>query len=169
MKNITLLIASLLILVVCASCGGGGGSPGADPQPAPSVNSGPTSKSYLLSLQGSVESGQATGLQFEVTLPAGVELALDSQDQTVLPASLALSASAASGALMQGRVASGVLTVALVSVSGLAKGPFASISATIPAGASAPSASAFRVANLQAIDSNGNPLSGVSVAVVDPP
>ncbi|GFO60581.1 hypothetical protein GMST_29060 [Geomonas silvestris] len=162
MKKTTLLVVSLFILSICSGCGSAGPSAS---QPA----AGPTSRSYQLSLQGSVSPGQVTGLSFDLVLPAGVQLPLDSQDQTVLPAGLALSASAPSGALMEGRVASGVLTVALVSASGLAKGGFATLTAGIPAGASAPSASAFAVTNLQALDLNGTPLTGAAVTVVDPP
>jgi len=159
MRTLVVRITILCTLWAAAGCGSGGGN-SSPPPPA-----GPTTKSYQLSVTGTPGSGQAGGLQCQLVLPAGIELATNSQDQTLLPSSLALSGNAPSGAILEGMLASGVLTVALVSGAGLADGVFAVVTAGIPAGASAPPASAWTVRSLSVIDQGGAPLDGVTLTV----
>lgn len=164
--KITRFLAAGLILVVMAGCGGGGGTPApVSSGPAPG-SSGPTTRSYSLALQGSLTAGQAKGVQFDLALPAGVTVT-SNPDGTLASSTLALSSGAPSGTLLEARNNSGIVTVALVSVQGLGSGSFATLACNIPAGASPPAGSSFRVSNFEVIDTSGAPVAGVTLSVSD--
>jgi hypothetical protein len=129
------------------------------------VNVGTYTKSYLLSLQGAFATGAVKGLKFDVALPAGVTVNMDSADSSVLSSSLALSGGSTSGALLLGRFSAGSVTIGIITTAGFSAGQFATLTCNIPSGATAPSAAAFTVKNLNAIDLNGDLMAQATVAL----
>lgn len=129
------------------------------------VNVGTFTKRYKLSLQGTFTPGSVTGLQFDLPLPAGVTLNVNSSTSAVLASSLALSGGAPSGALLAAKYSPGSLTIGVMTEKGFSIGEVATLTCNIRAGASAPSASSFSVANLRSIDKNGATVAGTSITV----
>lgn len=125
------------------------------------VNAGTLSKSYTLSLSGN--SAAAQGLQFDLVLPQGVTVNT-SLDSSLLTSSLSMG-QAYSGALVASKYATGTVTVGIVSTPGISAGAFATVTCNIPAGTTAPAASAFSVSNLTVLDASENPMTGVAVLV----
>lgn len=166
MKNMRFLAAGLILVVLAACGGGGGGTPAPVSSGPPPGSSGPTTRSYSLALQVSLAAGQAKGVQFDLALPAGVTVT-SNPDGTLAPSALGLFSGAPSGTLLEARNDSGVITVALVSVQGLGSGSFAILTCNIPAGASPPPGSSFRVSNFEVIDNSGTPVAGVTLSVSD--
>ena len=126
------------------------------------VNAGTLSRSYTLTLQGNVSPAQA--IQFDIDLPAGLTVNLNSLDSTLLPGSLIMG-SALPDTLIAGHYSSGTLTVGIITVPGVSAGQFATLTCNIPAGSTAPPASAFVVKNLNVFDGNEKAMAGVSVTV----
>ena len=129
------------------------------------LNVGTLTKRYKLSLQGTFTPGSVTGLKFDLTLPAGVTLNTNNSTSAVLSSSLALSGDVPSGALLAAKYLSGSLTVGITTTSGLSAGELATLTCNIPAGASAPSASSFFVANIRSIDKNIATVSGATITI----
>ncbi|ABQ24957.1 hypothetical protein [Geotalea uraniireducens] len=129
------------------------------------VNVGTLSKSYKLMLQGTFTPGSVTGIQFDLSLPAGVTLNVDNSTSAVLASSLALSGAAPSGALLSAHYSSGALTVGIITTSRFSTGEVATLTCNIPAGVSAPSASLFSAANLRSIDKNGATVAGIMITI----
>ena len=126
------------------------------------VHAGTLTKSYTLSLAGNASAAQA--IQFDLVLPQGVTVNTDSLDSSVLAGSFAMQ-QAYTGALVAARYSSGTVTVGIVSTPGVSSGAFATITCNIPAGTTAPAASAFSVSNVTVLDAGENPLSGVAVQI----
>ena len=126
------------------------------------VHAGTLTKSYTLSLAGNASAAQA--IQFDLVLPQGVTVNTDSLDSSLLAGSLAMQ-QAYTGALVAARYSSGTVTVGIVSTPGVSTGAFATITCNIPAGTTAPAASAFSVSNVTVLDASENPLSGVAVQI----
>ena len=129
------------------------------------VNVGAMSKSYTLSLQGNLAAGAVKGIQFDLVLPAGITVNVSNSDSSVLADSLTLSGNAPPGAMFGARFINGTLTSVIITTQGFSTGAFATLTCTIPAGTSAPTASALAVKNVTIIDGNGMPLAGVAVMV----
>jgi len=129
------------------------------------VNVGTLTKTYKLNLQGTFTPGSVTGLQFDLSLPAGVTLNVNSLTSAVLASSLALSGGASSGALLSAKYSTGSLTVGIITTSGLSTGEVATLTCNIPAGVSVPSASLFSAANLRSIDKNGATVPGTMITI----
>lgn len=126
------------------------------------VHAGTLTKSYTLSLAGNASAAQA--IQFDLVLPQGVTVNTDSLDSSLLASSLAMQ-QAYTGALLAARYSSGTVTVGIVSTPGVSSGAFATITCIIPAGTTAPAASAFSVSNVTVLDASENPMSGVAVQI----
>ena len=126
------------------------------------VNAGTLSKSYTLSLSGNASAAQA--IQFDLVLPQGVTVNTDSLNSSLLAGSLAMH-EAYTGALVAARYTSGTVTVGIVSTPGVSTGAFATVTCNIPAGTTAPAASAFSVSNVTVLDASENPMSGVAVQI----
>lgn len=126
------------------------------------VNAGTLTKSYKLVLQGTFTPGSVDGLQFDLSLPAGVTLNVDGATSAVLASSLTYSSTAFSGVA---KYLSGMLTVGIITTSGMSAGEVATLICNIPAGAGAPAASAFSVTNLKSIDKNGVAVTGTAIVV----
>ena len=129
------------------------------------INVGTLTKRYKLSLQGTFTPGSVTGLQFDLTLPAGVTLNVNNSTSAVLSSSLILSVDASSGALLAAHYSSGSLTVGIITTNGFSTGEVATLTCNIPAGASAPSASSFSVANIRGIDKSGATVSETTITI----
>ena len=129
------------------------------------LNVGTLSKSYKLMLQGTFTPGSVTGLLFDLTLPAGITLNVNSSTSAVMASSLALSDSAPSDALLVTNYSSGRMTVGIITTNGFSSGELATLTCNIPAGVSAPSASLFSAANLRSIDKNGATVAGTTITI----
>jgi hypothetical protein len=165
MNKLRLATAALFIITL-TGCGGGGGSTVAPPvQPSASTSVASDIASYTLSLQGNIPAGPASGIQFDLALPAGATLNIDNSDSSVLASSLAMSASAPSGVMLASKYSSGTVTVGIITTQGIGSGGFAILTCNVPSGTTAPDASAFAVNNLKVVDNIGNTLAGVTVTV----
>lgn len=129
------------------------------------TNIGTLSKSYKLSLQGGFSPGSVTGLQFNLSLPAGVTLDVNNSTSAVLASSLVLSGNAPTDALLATRYANGTVTIGILTTSGFSVGEIATLTCNIPAGVSTPSASSFSATNLRSIDKNGVTVAGASISI----
>ena len=129
------------------------------------TNVGTLTRRYKLNLEGTFTPNSVTGLQFDLSLPDGVTLNVNSLTSAVLTSSLALSGNAPSGALLSAKGSSSGLTIGIITTSGLSAGEFATITCNIKAGASAPSPSAFFVTNLRSIDKYGATVAGTTITV----
>lgn len=129
------------------------------------VNIGTLSRTYKLSLQGTFTPVSVTGLQFNLTIPAGVTLNVNSTNSAILTSSLALSGNAPTTALLTGKYTANTLTVGLISTTSLSTGEILTLTCNIPSGATAPSASAFTVGNLKSIDKNAIAVTGATITI----
>ncbi|ABQ24966.1 hypothetical protein [Geotalea uraniireducens] len=129
------------------------------------VNIGTLSKSYKLVLQGTSTPGSVTGLQFNISLPAGVTVNVNSLTSAVLASSLALSSNPSSSSLLAAKYSPGSLNIGIVNTSGFSVGDVATLTCNIPAGVSVPEPSAFTVTNLKSIDKLGATVTGATITV----
>ena len=129
------------------------------------VNVGTLSRNYTLFLQGDTSVGPVKGVQFDLALPQGVTVNVNSADGTILSSSLQISNSGPTDALLSSRLSSGTITVGMVSAQGISPGGFAMLTCNTPAGTTAPAAAAFAVKNLKVIGTKGDSLTGLVVTV----
>ena len=123
-----------------------------------------SSKSYTLTLGGSVPAEGVYGLQFDLVLPGGITVSTASNGSAAA-SSLALTGSATPYALLNSRYTAGALTMVLITTQGMTAGGVATLTCNIPPGAAAPSGTDFSVANLRALDARANALQGITVKV----
>ena len=71
------------------------------------VNVGMPTMSYTLSLQGNITAATALGIQFDLALPTGVTVNVNSADSTVSTSSLTQSGSSMTGAILGAKYSSG--------------------------------------------------------------
>jgi len=144
-----------LIAVSLFGCGGGGGG-GTSTGGGGGGGGTATSKSYKLSLQGSISAGSVGAVQFDLLLPASITTKPDISRSGVAP----------SGALVTAGFTSGALNVGAISApTGFSSGEFATIVCPIPAGIVTPSPAEFGIRNLTVFDESGNSLGGVTVTI----
>ncbi len=127
------------------------------------VNVGTLSNSYTLSLQGN-GAGSVMGVTFDLALPSGVTVNVNSSDSSVLSSSLSLS-SAITKTMLTAKYANNSATIGLSTTQGLSAGVIATLICNIPSGATVPPGSAFNVTNLSVVGLHGVPISGVTVAI----
>jgi hypothetical protein len=127
-----------------------------------------TTAKFTLAIDGIVAENAIKGLQFDIIIPDGISLR----------------SNAASGATLSGIVtaspaitdaqplifstfspASSLLSFGLLTINGIGSGWLATIICDIPSGLPTPSATAFTVRNIKAVDGNGATISGVNVAI----
>ena len=119
------------------------------------VNVGTLTHKYTLSLQGDLAAGFVKGIQFDLALPEGVTLNINSGDSTLLSSSLATAVTVPADAHLESRYAAGVVTVIIVTTQGLGSGGLITLTCNLPAGGSPPPASAFVVSNRKVSDHFG--------------
>lgn len=130
------------------------------------VNAGSLSRSYKLVLQGKIPTGAARGIQFDLLLPPGVTLNLNSSNSSVLASSLSLSAGAASVGILAAKYStSGTVTIGIISSADVPAGEIATLTCNIPQGQETPPAVLFFVSNLKVYDLNLKTVPGVTVSV----
>ncbi|GAM10887.1 hypothetical protein OR1_03187 [Geobacter sp. OR-1] len=125
------------------------------------ANAGTLSKSYTLALQGTIAAGAIRGIQFNLVLPPGVTLNINSATSAILDSSLKLPADG----VLAAKYANGAATIGIVNTSGLSVGTLATLTCNITATGGAPAATAFSVTNLKAVNEKGSAITGVTVIV----
>jgi len=126
-----------------------------------------TSASFTLTIQGTAAADAIRGLQFEVVVPNELTVSSDASG-TPLPRAVSLSALTVASeptVVQTFSTASNVLAFGLITNSGIGPGGLATITCDLLPGWTLPSAAAFSVRNVKAVDANAATISGISVTV----
>ena len=119
---------------------------------------------YTLELQGSFATNSIKGIQLEVVIPPGLTLKTDTVSGA--PLSGIVTAAAADASLLSWYDPSdGVLHLGMTTNKGIGVGDLATITCDIVPGWAKPSATAFSVRNIKAVDGTTATISGVTVTV----
>jgi len=174
--NLSKLLAAALFTLALTACGGGGGAATGPAPPDNSTTTGtpaPTSASsntFKISLSGGVAANAIKGIQFEIDIPDGFTLRSNPATGETL-AGVVTTASSLDAA--QPSVASIFSTTSGVSLwsfglitgTGIGSGALATLTCDPVPGYATPSASAFAVRNVKAVDGNAAVIPGVQVTV----
>ena len=140
------------------------------------VNGG-TTATYTLAIQGTVAAHATKGIQFDVVIPNGLTVRYNTSsvigdttkgtplDGVVTLAEPVAGINPAPTFNAMYSAASGLLSFALYSETGIGTGNLATVICDITPGWSTPPASAFSVRNVKAVDSNAVTISGITVMV----
>jgi hypothetical protein len=135
------------------------------------INGG-TTVTFTLAIQGSIPANSINGIQFDVILPTGVIIRTDttSGETVPLPGIVAAVESIASAKPQLYTIYQkdkGVLKLILATdpKTGIGSGDLATITCDIVPGWQKPSAAAFSVKNIKAVDSTATVITGVNVTV----
>jgi len=123
---------------------------------------------YTLELQGSFATNSIKGIQFEVIIPPGLTLRSDAASGVPLSGivTTSLSSAAAEASVLSWyNPSDGVLHLGMTTNKGIGVGDLATITCDIVPGWAKPSATAFSVRNIKAVDGTTTTISGVTVTV----